>query len=71
MENAETRAGLNRLLPLEGLFNVRELGGYPAGEGRRVKWGLLYRSGDLRDMTVGDRAALEGRGIRTVVDFRG
>jgi protein-tyrosine phosphatase len=60
-----------RILPLEALFNVRELGGYPAFEGRRVKWGLLYRSGDLYTLTDGDRVFLEERGIRTVVDFRG
>jgi protein-tyrosine phosphatase len=34
-----------RLLPLEGGRNFRDLGGYRAQDGRHVKWGLLFRSG--------------------------
>ena len=32
---------------LEGAVNFRELGGYPAADGRTVRWGQLYRSGAL------------------------
>jgi protein-tyrosine phosphatase len=59
-----------RFVPLEALFNVRDLGGYAAAGGRRVKWGLLYRAGDLNELTARDRAVLEERGIKTIVDFR-
>jgi protein-tyrosine phosphatase len=58
-----------RVLPLEGLYNVRDLGGYAAGE-RQVKWGRLYRSGDLNDLSGQARRSLEARRIRTIVDFR-
>ncbi|MDR3166704.1 MAG: tyrosine-protein phosphatase, partial [Treponema sp.] len=34
----------DRLLPLQGLYNVRDLGGYPAAGGKQVRWGLLYRA---------------------------
>src|SRR5699024_6106036 len=34
-------------IALEGAVNFRELGGYPAGDGRRVRYGLLYRGGNL------------------------
>jgi protein-tyrosine phosphatase len=57
------------VIPLKGLFNVRDLGGYPAAGGR-VKWGLLYRSGDLANLATESRADLEARRIRTIVDFR-
>jgi protein-tyrosine phosphatase len=60
-----------RLLPTENLFNVRDLGGYAAGTGRQVKWGLLFRAGDLYEPSDGDLALLEKKGIRTIVDFRG
>jgi protein-tyrosine phosphatase len=63
-----------RLLPLRGLYNVRDLGGYPLDSVRagrsRVKRGLLYRGGDLCPLSPEDRAVLEQRDIRTVVDFR-
>jgi len=59
-----------RLLPLEGGINFRDMGGYPAADGRRVKWRHLYRSGAMSQLTPADCAALATRGIRMVVDLR-
>lgn len=59
-----------RVLPLEGGQNFRDLGGYRTDDGRQVKWGLLYRSGAMNGLTDRDFAQLEARGIRTVCDFR-
>jgi protein-tyrosine phosphatase len=58
-----------RLLPLEGLYNFRDLGGYPAAGGK-VRWGCLYRGGDLRELRPQAKQCLEARKIRTIVDFR-
>lgn len=59
-----------RLLPLEGAYNVRDLGGYPAPGGKTVKWGKVFRSGDLSKLTSNDKQLLENIGIKTIVDFR-
>ncbi|WP_343528070.1 tyrosine-protein phosphatase [Sphingomonas sp.] len=59
-----------RVLPLQGGRNFRELGGYRTADGRMVKWGLLYRSGQMHDLTSADYAYLQKLGIRTVCDFR-
>jgi protein-tyrosine phosphatase len=59
-----------RLLPLEGAHNFRDLGGYATADGRRVKWGRVYRSDHLGDLTEADLRYLEQLGIRTVCDFR-
>lgn len=59
-----------RVLPLEGGQNFRELGGYPTEDGRHVRWGLLFRSGSMQGLTPADFAYLQKVGIRTVVDFR-
>lgn len=59
-----------RVLPLQGGRNFRELGGYRTADGRMVKWGLLYRSGQMHDLTPADYAYLQKLGIRTVCDFR-
>jgi protein-tyrosine phosphatase len=59
-----------RLLPLAGGVNFRDMGGYPAADGKRVKWRHLYRSGTMARLTEADRAHLNERGIRTVIDFR-
>ena len=59
-----------RLLPLEGGVNFRDMGGYPTRNGRRIKWRHLYRSGTMARLTPADREHLNERGIRTVIDFR-
>jgi protein-tyrosine phosphatase len=33
--------------PFEGIVNFRDLGGYETTDGRRVKWGRVFRSGHL------------------------
>jgi protein-tyrosine phosphatase len=69
MTQTETEAG--RLIPLEKLYNTRDLGGYETRDKRRVCFGRFYRAGELHIATANDKAALEARGIRTIVDFRG
>ena len=59
-----------RLIKTEGAYNIRDLGGYSTDEGKKVKWGLLYRAGDLVDLTDRDIKKLNSLGIKTVVDFR-
>jgi protein-tyrosine phosphatase len=59
------------LIPLEKVFNMRDLGGYETRDGRRVCFGKLYRAGELHRASANDKAALESRCLRTIVDFRG
>jgi len=61
----------SRLVELEGCFNFRDLGGYSSSDGRRLRWGRLFRSDALHHMTPSDlRRVREGIGVRTVVDLR-
>jgi protein-tyrosine phosphatase len=60
----------DRLLPLAGAFNFRDLGGYPTADGRTTRWGQAFRSDALQELTAGDLAVLRHRGLRTVVDLR-
>ena len=57
-------------MDLQKVANLRDLGGLPAADRRRVVTGRIYRSGSLHEMTDGDRRALEARRITTVVDLR-
>ena len=59
-----------RRLPLEGATNFRDLGGYRATDGRFVRWGRLYRSDHLVNLTARDYVYLDGLGIRVVCDLR-
>jgi len=64
-----TLAG-KRLLALQGTANTRDIGGYVAADGRRVKWGLLYRSDALADLGANDLEILRQMSLATITDFR-
>ncbi|WP_069812311.1 tyrosine-protein phosphatase [Streptomyces sp. TP-A0874] len=55
---------------LAGVRNFRDLGGVPTSDGRRVRAGLLFRSGHLAGATPEDAAYLDSLGLHTVFDFR-
>lgn len=59
-----------RVLPLDGGSNFRDLGGYRAEGGGTVNWGQLYRSAVMAGLTPDDFQRLGALGIRTVCDFR-
>lgn len=60
-----------RLLPLKGVCNFRDLGGYVTEDGRRVKWNRFYRSGALSNMTPDDLSYVESLGLKKILDYRG
>jgi protein-tyrosine phosphatase len=59
-----------RQLPLEGAPNFRDLGGYETWDGRRLKWGKLYRSSKLSALTEQDIHRVKRLGLTLVCDFR-
>lgn len=68
---ASTATGPSRSVALAGAFNFRDLGGYSAIDGRSVRWGALFRSDSLGQLTRDDVDALRALGLRTVIDLRG
>jgi protein-tyrosine phosphatase len=66
---AELRLG-ERLLPLAGAMNVRDLGGYRSADGKPVAWGKLYRSAVMSGLSAADYRYIGALGIATVCDFR-
>ncbi|HCO67296.1 MAG TPA: hypothetical protein DIT04_06015 [Dysgonomonas sp.] len=60
----------NRVFKTDSVQNFRDLGGYNTVTGKQVKWGRLYRSGELYELTGKDKNMLDALGIKTVVDFR-
>ena len=57
-------------LRTEGGINLRDLGGYATSNGRIVRRGVLFRSGELSDLTEKDRAFLASLPVGTVLDYR-
>ena len=60
----------HRLLPMDGAHNTRELGGYETTDGKSVKWGMLFRSDKLSDISKTDQVYLQNLGIKKIIDFR-
>lgn len=59
-----------RSLPLEGVANARDIGGYPTQDGRSIRWGRVYRTGTLAGATDADLDYLQHLGVRLVCDLR-
>ncbi|WP_329544291.1 tyrosine-protein phosphatase [Streptomyces sp. NBC_01356] len=55
---------------LAAVRNFRDVGGLPTVDGRRVRYGVLFRSGHLAHATDEDAAFLASLGLHTVFDFR-
>ena len=65
------RGRLLRTVELEGVDNVRDLGGIPVAGGRTVKRGLFFRGGALVRATERDAEELFGHlGIACIIDVR-
>lgn len=59
-----------RILEIDGVANFRDVGGYLTNSGKRVKTGLIYRSGALADLTETGLELLTKLGIKFVCDLR-
>jgi protein-tyrosine phosphatase len=60
-----------RILDFTGIHNFRDYGGYATRDGRRVKPGLLFRSGQHKDATPGDLGKVAALKLKTIIDLRG
>lgn len=60
----------DRFLPIETAVNLRDIGGYPAADGKRVRWGRVYRSGTLNELSESDAQKVAALGLKVICDLR-
>ena len=60
----------DRCVPVDGIYNMRDLGGMPRHDGGTVARGRFYRADNLANLTPEGVAAVLRLGVRTVVDLR-
>ena len=66
-----SNSGLKQqFIPVNGIINARDLGGYIMQDGRRLRDGMLLRSAHLADATDEDLQYLSSIPIAKVIDFR-
>jgi hypothetical protein len=67
-----TEDGYPRFIKMDGVSNVRDIGGYVTLDGKKVKQGLAFRSAHLDGIDEqGLDVALRQLGVRTDLDLRG
>ncbi|EFD89085.1 tyrosine-protein phosphatase [Oenococcus oeni] len=59
-----------RVLPVIGGYNFRDIGGYTSADGRKIKWGKLFRTANMAYLSQADLLYLQERNVDTIVDFR-
>ncbi len=59
-----------RKFGMQGTPNFRDFGGYRTADGRQVKWGFLFRSGQLSALSDQDLELLASLELDLVCDFR-
>lgn len=59
-----------RIVPLSGMYNVRDLGGYPTKDGKAVRWGCLYRGDHLFNLNEDGLPYLKQMKLQSIIDFR-
>lgn len=62
---------LARRLPLERLYNARDLGGFPTADGGVTRFGVFVRSEAPCRLPPGDLDYLKDYGVRAALDLRG
>lgn len=60
----------HRWVPLEGAYNVRDVGGLPTMDSHHVRTGRIFRGDSLDGCTAADVAVLNVLGIRHLIDLR-
>jgi len=59
-----------RILPLSSAINFRDIGGYRTHDGKITRWGRVYRTGSLANLSDADLAYFGRLGVRIVCDLR-
>lgn len=64
-------AKIERVIPLAGVHNFRDYGGYRTSNGARLRSGILFRSAQHQDATPDDLDRIGAINLATVIDLRG
>lgn len=59
-----------RAVLMDSVQNLRDIGGYHAEKGKMVRWGKVYRSGDLSRLSIQDSLRLNELHLKTIIDLR-
>ena len=60
-----------RTMYVEGVSNVRDIGGWTAKNGKKVQYGKIYRGGNFNNITAkGKETLMDAMGVKNEIDLR-
>jgi protein-tyrosine phosphatase len=59
-----------RNLTVDGVYNIRDLGGYPTDDGHSTRWKVFVRAGDMSKVSDEGCLRLTDYGVKTIIDLR-
>lgn len=59
-----------RTIRIKGAYNTRDIGGYRTSSGKKVRQGMVYRSGNFDSVKKEGKKVVQELGIRTQLDLR-
>ncbi len=59
-----------RAVMMDSVQNLRDMGGYFNSRNKMVRWGKVYRSGDISRLSIIDFMRLKKLDLKTVIDLR-
>ena len=60
----------SRSVTMDNVQNFRDMGGYQTKDQKNIRWGKLFRSGELSSLNEWDALRLNNLEIKTIIDFR-
>jgi protein-tyrosine phosphatase len=69
-DNVYEQTVSSRIIPMDSVQNLRDMGGYLSSRGKFTRWGMVYRSGEIGRMSEWDTLRLNRLKIKTILDLR-
>jgi protein-tyrosine phosphatase len=69
-DNTYEQTVASRLLLMDSVQNLRDMGGYLSSRGQSTRWGKVFRSGEITHVSDWDTVRLNRLGIKTIIDLR-
>lgn len=59
-----------RYAAMDSIQNLRDMGGYFTPDGKMTRWGKVFRSGRVGNISDADSDRLDNLGVKTIIDLR-
>jgi protein-tyrosine phosphatase len=69
-DNTYEQTVASRLVLMDSIENLRDMGGYLSSRGKSTRWGKVFRSGEISRMSEWDTVRFNKLKVKTIIDLR-